>query len=858
MEFFRKNNHRLVPSSPVIPFEDPTLLFINAGMNQFKDVFTGQRKVPYSRAVSSQKCIRAGGKHNDLDNVGFTARHHTFFEMLGNFSFGDYFKEEAIAFAWEWITKDLGLPIDRLYVSVYKTDDDAFDLWGKIAPELKNGRILRFGKKDNYWTMGPTGPNGPCSEIHFDRGERFGTGPEDVVNGEGERFVEIWNLVFMQFETHADGTTVALPKPSVDTGAGLERIAAIMQNVDTNYGIDLFKELIKAVSDVTGARYEDNVTSHQVVADHLRALTFAIADGAGISNEGQGYVLRRILRRAARHGRLLGVEQPFIYRLVPALVSEMGDAFPEIKEKQSNVENVIRAEEESFGRTLANGLELFGRVASKMKKTGSTVVDGEEVFKLYDTYGFPYDLTEIMATEQGFTLNQAGFEKAMSRQKEQSKAGASLAGFVDFVRVLQVKSQWSRLDYDKLNKPVEAVVRESSLDPEPGRQYLVVTYTPLYVESGGQIGDTGRVYSEDGKFSFDVERSVQSGDGIAILGTVKSGTIERGDKVLVQVDADRRWAIMRNHTATHLTQAALRQVLGDHIKQSGSYVGPDRLRFDFSHHQPMTPEEITQVEQIVNQNILLGTFVATEEMDVEAARASGATALFGEKYDDTVRVVSIGDFSKELCGGTHVEHVSQIGPFLITLETGIASGVRRLEAITGTEAIKYMLEAKSFQQEAARLVGRPEIEALDGVRQLGENNLRQQKEIKKLKAEMFSGGGQTAGEKETVGSIVWITHDFGPTDRDIMAGWIDKQKDRSDAAVAVALGEVSGKRTYMAAASSSAAKEHGVHVGKMSKEILPQYDGRGGGKPNFAQGTVALGTVADDLFESMKKFLRRL
>ncbi|RKX28224.1 MAG: alanine--tRNA ligase, partial [Candidatus Zixiibacteriota bacterium] len=637
-------------------------------MNQFKDVFTGQRKVPYTRAVSSQKCIRAGGKHNDLDNVGFTARHHTFFEMLGNFSFGDYFKEEAIAWAWEWITKDLALPVDRLYASVYETDDDAFDLWGKIAPELKNGRILRFGKKDNYWSMGPTGPNGPCSEIHYDRGERFGAGPEDVVNGETERFVEIWNLVFMQFDTLPDGRTIDLPKPSVDTGAGLERIAAIIQNVDSNYGIDLFQGLIKAVSDITGAKYKDNVTSHHVIADHLRALTFAIADGAGISNEGQGYVLRRILRRAARHGRLLGMEEPFIYRLVPALVDQMGDAFPEIKEKQSHVENVIRAEEESFGRTLATGLELFGRIASKMKKTGSTVVDGEEIFKLYDTHGFPYDLTEVMATEQGFTLDREGFERAMARQKEQSKAGGGFAQTVNFVKQLP-SSEWCRLDYDELNRPLQTVVKEVSLDLEPSQQYIVLKDTPFYVEAGGQVGDTGRVYTESGDFEFEVLRSVQSGDGIALLGTVLIGQIESREEVLAEVDVDRRWAIMRNHTATHLTQAALRKVLGNHIKQSGSYVGPDRLRFDFSHHQPMTPEEINEVEKIVNYQILSGILVDTEIMDVEAARATGATALFGEKYGDTVRVVSIGDFSKELCGGTHVVNVSQIGPFLITLET---------------------------------------------------------------------------------------------------------------------------------------------------------------------------------------------
>ncbi|MCK4371950.1 MAG: alanine--tRNA ligase, partial [candidate division Zixibacteria bacterium] len=422
LDFFKARDHRIVPSSPVIPFDDPTILFTNAGMNQFKDVFTGRRKIDYKRAASSQKCIRAGGKHNDLDNVGFTARHHTFFEMLGNFSFGDYFKEEAIQFHWELMTKTFGLPKERLYASVYETDDDAFALWEKIAPELKNGRILRFGKKDNYWSMGNIGPCGPCSEIHFDRGEKFGAGPDDVVNGETERFVEIGNLVFMQFDQQPDGTIVGLPKPSVDTGSGLERIAAVVQHVDSNYGIDLFQSLIAAISDVTSAMYADHVVSHHVIADHLRALTFALADGAGISNEGQGYVLRRILRRAARHGRLLGMHEPFIYSLVPTLVDAMGEAFPEIREKQSHIQNVIKVEEESFLRTLETGLHLFEQVANKVRSTGGTVIDGDDVFKLCDTYGFPYDLTEIIAREQGLTLDQTGFDKCMAWQREQSKA----------------------------------------------------------------------------------------------------------------------------------------------------------------------------------------------------------------------------------------------------------------------------------------------------------------------------------------------------------------------------------------------------------------------------------------------------
>ena len=863
LDYFARHDHRVVPSSPVIPFEDPTLLFTNAGMNQFKDVFTGQRKVPYSRATSSQKCIRAGGKHNDLDNVGFTARHHTFFEMLGNFSFGDYFKDEAIKYAWAWVTKDLGLDPARLYASVYETDDEAFELWGKIAPELKNGRILRFGKKDNYWSMGDVGPNGPCSEIHYDRGEKYGTGPEDVVNGETDRFVEIWNLVFMQYETTPTGETLSLPKPSVDTGAGLERIAAIMQDADSNYGIDLFQNIIRAISDLTGARYKDNVASHQVIADHLRALTFAITDGAGISNEGQGYVLRRILRRAARHGRLLGMQEPFIYRLVPTLVTEMGDAFPEIREKQSHVENVIKSEEESFGRTLETGLELFDKVAQKLKATGGTVVPGEDVFKLYDTYGFPFDLTEIIAGEQGLRLDKEGFDTAMEGQRAQSKAGAN---FSTSVRDTQ-KFVDRLVEADLLSQPATEFVRDQGLTAnahlllsaaENTDVALVLDRTLFYVEAGGQISDTGTLCGTDWEVAVDSLSIYQ--DRYIHFGHLVRGTAANltAGPVTVAVDAERRWDIMRNHTVTHLAHAALRTVLGPHIRQSGSYVGPDRMRFDFSHHQPMTPEEIREVERIVNEKILDGTAVETKIMDIDAARETGAMALFGEKYGDSVRVVSVGDFSMELCGGTHVQNIAQIGPFFITMETGIASGVRRLEAITGRAAIAFMLDAKEFRSEVASVTGRPEKDALDGVQKLRDANAELQKELKKVKADMFSGGGRSVGSEESIGDLTLITHDFAETDRDGMTGWIDSRKDQSGAVVAVAIGRVGGKTVYIASASTDAVKRLKIHVGTVSKEVLPTFGGRGGGKPNFAQGSVADGTEATDVFTAVRKRLAEI
>jgi len=772
--------------------------------------------------------------------------------MLGNFSFGDYFKEEAIQFHWELMTETFGLPIERLYATVYETDDDAFALWEKIAPELKNGRILRFGKKDNYWSMGDIGPCGPCSEIHFDRGEKFGAGPDDVVNGETERFVEIGNLVFMQFDQQPDGTIVPLPKPSVDTGSGLERIAAVVQHVDSNYGIDLFQGLIAAISDVTSAMYADHVVSHHVIADHLRALTFALADGAGISNEGQGYVLRRILRRAARHGRLLGVQEPFIHRLVPTLVDAMGEAFPEIREKQTHIENVIRVEEESFLRTLETGLHLFDQVAKKVRSTGGTVIDGDDVFKLCDTYGFPYDLTEIIAGEQGLTLDETGFDKCMARQREQSKAGGAA-------------QQRQKARSDLVGKGIEdtkfvrgSLTIETQLETAiAGNEdvnvptSVILDQTPMYAESGGQISDSGRISAANWEFVVDrvtIENGLYCHDGTFSRGSV-SDSVHK-ETVTASVDTERRWDIMRNHTATHLAHAALRDVLGTHVKQSGSYVGPDRLRFDFSHHQPMTPDEIAQVEQIVNEQILSSTDVGTQEMDIESARKSGAMALFGEKYEDKVRVVSIADFSKELCGGTHVANTSQIGPFFITLETGIASGVRRLEAITGREAIKLMLDAKHFQVDAARLLGRTEADALDGLQQLKENNRELEKEIKKAKAEMFAGGGQSVGEERKIGDMIVITHDFGETDRDAMAGWLDSQKARNDAVVALGLGNVTGKATFMAAASSAATKEYGIDIGALTRHCLEQLGGRGGGKPNFAQGTVAPDTKAEVLFDT--------
>jgi alanyl-tRNA synthetase len=818
-------------------------------MNQFKDVFTGKRKADYSRATSSQKCLRAGGKHNDLDNVGYTARHHTFFEMLGNFSFGDYYKEEAIVFAWDWVKNEIKLPLDRLYATVYETDDDAFELWGKIAPELKNGRVMRFGKHDNFWSMGDLGPCGPCSEIHFDRGEQYGTGPDDVVNGDTDRFVEIWNLVFMQDDRLPDGSIVPLPKPSVDTGAGLERLAAVVQQTESTYGIDIFKDLISAISDLTGARYKDHIASHHVIADHVRALSFAIADGGGISNEGRGYVLRRILRRAARHGRLLGAHDPFIYRLVPLLMEQMGEAYPELVEKQTHVENVIRSEEESFNLTLDNGLALFNRVVDLVIENEETQVPGAEIFKLYDTYGFPADLTEILAREKGLSVDMEGFEVAMQFQRERSREGSSFAPNAHRL-VLELSEIFERSEspiapsvFRRIASPFQHVTEGQAVAEHVSFEgvaetAVILKETPFYVESGGQVSDTGFLIADDSKMI--VTNVIGHQDHIIHLGYMEKGSSRsfgRGNTVVAHVDSPRRWDIMRNHTATHLLHSALREVLGDHVRQSGSYVGPDRLRFDFSHHQPMIREEIEKVERIVNEEILEDHPVVTEVMDLEQARKAGAMALFGEKYAEQVRVVSVPGFSMELCGGTHVRSIGQIGVCVVTLETGIASGIRRLEAITGRGAQEYLFEARRFRADAAALINRPESEAWSGLVQLKETQTALQRDLKIAREEMFS-GGSTVGQQRTIGNIVLTSHDFGETDRETMGAWLDSQKEASDPVVGVAVGTVNGKRTVVIAASTPAVKKHDIHAGTIAREVLPKLGGRGGGKPAFAQGGI--------------------
>ena len=715
LRYFADRGHKIVPSSPLIPQDDPTLLFTNAGMNQFKAVFQGQEKRDYVRAASSQKCIRAGGKHNDLENVGFTARHHTFFEMLGNFSFGDYFKEEAIAYAWEFVVKTMGLDPKRLYTTVYKEDDEAERLWKKIAPELGD-RVLRFGEKDNYWSMGDTGPCGPCSELHYDRGEKY---PGEL-NGDGDRFMEIWNLVFMQFNRDDSGKLTPLPKPSVDTGAGLERLCLILQNGNSNYETDLFMPIIGKVAEISGKEYslESEGVSHRVIADHLRALTFAIADGGIISNEGRGYVLRRILRRAARHGRLLDMHDPFLHKLVGTLTDMMADQYPEIRSKRKHIELVLQSEEEQFGRTLDTGLEIFEHIIKTVESSGSKVIPGADVFRLYDTFGFPADLTEVMVSERGMQADMEGFEAELAKQRERSRKDSKfeliLGGTpTNFKRAPGIE-KFVGYESSILDNTDIIMMQSSGTSCQ-----IILTQTPFYAESGGQVGDRGVIYADD--LRIEILDTVKNGEEHLHVGELVKGNISGGyqGKVTAEINSTRRAEIKRNHTATHLLHKALRMVLGDHVHQAGSLVEPERLRFDFTHFKGMTPDEIIRVEEIVRRKIDEDLPVTWKNMTLNEAKALGAMALFGEKYGEAVRVVTTGDpadpFSMELCGGTHVENTADIDEFFITQETAIAAGMRRIEAVTGRGAREFRAAQEMIISELSGMLtkGADDLSASD-------------------------------------------------------------------------------------------------------------------------------------------------
>ncbi|ARB46440.1 alanine--tRNA ligase [Alloalcanivorax xenomutans] len=832
LDYFASQGHTVVPSSSLVPENDPTLLFTNAGMNQFKDVFLGREKRDYTRATSSQRCVRAGGKHNDLENVGYTARHHTFFEMLGNFSFGDYFKREAIRFAWEFLTGTLGLPEERLWVTVHVSDDEAADIWLKEMG-VSAERFSRLDE-DNFWQMGDTGPCGPCSEIFYDHGEDVPGGPPGSENDDLDRYIEIWNLVFMQYDRQPDGELQPLPKPSVDTGMGLERIAAVMQGVHSNYEIDLFQALLKAAAEATGCQNLEE-KSLRVIADHIRSASFLICDGVIPSNEGRGYVLRRIIRRALRHGHKLGQDKPFFSTLVKALVAQMGQAYPELVREQARIEKALLTEEEQFARTLNAGMKVLENAIAGLQ---GSELPGDVVFALYDTHGFPPDLTADVARERGLTVDMAGFEKEMEAQRALARGTGAFAN--DYSDRLTIESVTDFSGYEKLADQDEIVglykdgnaVNSLNAGDEG---MVVLARTPFYAESGGQVGDTGLLVKGDSRFAVADTKKRQSAH--VHLGTLEAGTLKVGDKVDAYVDVERRNDIMRNHSATHLMHAALRQVLGGHVQQKGSLVAPDYLRFDFSHGEALSAEQREQIETIVNRQILANTAVSTELMDIDAAREAGAMALFGEKYDDQVRVLTMGrdGFSKELCGGTHVSRTGDIGLFKITLETSAAAGVRRIEAVTGEGALALVRQHEAALAEiAGTLKSSPEL-AAERVGAQARRVRELEKEVERLKQKLASGAGGdlTADAREVAGVKVLATQVDG-ADAKTLRVTMDKVKDKLGSAV-ILLAAVEGDKVALVAGVTKDLTDR-FKAGDLMRQVAGQLDGRGGGRPDMAQG----------------------
>lgn len=839
LKFFESKGHQIVDSSSLVPHDDPTLLFTNAGMNQFKDCFLGLEKRNYTRATTAQRCVRAGGKHNDLENVGFTARHHTFFEMLGNFSFGDYFKEDAISFAWEFLTETLKLPKDRLLVTVYETDDEAFEIWNKQVG-VPADRIVRIGDKeggkayesDNFWQMGDTGPCGPCTEIFYDHGEHIWGGRPGTPEEDGDRFIEIWNNVFMQFNRHADGTMEPLPKPSVDTGMGIERISAIMQGVHSNYEIDVFQTLIKAAAEVIG--YEDlSNQSLRVIADHIRSCSFLIVDGVMPSNEGRGYVLRRIIRRAVRHGNKLGAQGAFFYKLVGTLASVMGTAGEELKKQQAVVEKVLRIEEENFGRTLERGMTILTEALDNLGD--EKVLDGETVFKLYDTYGFPADLTNDVAREREFAIDEEGFEKAMEAQRQRAREAGQFG--TDYNAAIKVDTDTEFCGYTGTegSSTVAAMLVEGN-EVEAlsagDKAIVVLEETPFYAESGGQCGDAGVLKTSAGLFK--VEDTQKLGNAIAHHGELVEGVLAKGDEVAATVDAERRAAISLNHSATHLLHAALRQVLGEHVTQKGSLVKPDNLRFDFSHLEAMTKAEIKQVERLVNAQIRTNHVIETNVMDIESAKAKGAMALFGEKYDDEVRVLSMGEFSTELCGGIHASNTGDIGLFKITSEGGIAAGIRRIEAVTG-EAALDAVEATAAQYEAKLGDAASKAKSLE-------------KEIAQLKDKLAAvESANIMGKVEEINGTKVLVAALEGADSKNLRTMMDNAKNQMGSGIAFIANVADGKIGLIAGVTKDLTGK--VKAGDLVKMVAEQVGGKGGGRPDMAQ---AGGSDVDALPEALQ------
>jgi alanyl-tRNA synthetase len=882
IEYFERHGHRLVPSSPVVPKDDPTLLFTNAGMNQFKDVFLGREKRDYTRAVSSQKCIRAGGKHNDLEQVGHTARHQTFFEMLGNFSFGDYFKDEAIARGWEFLTGVIGIDASRLWISVFESDDEAADVWKKVTGFSSN-RIARLGEKDNFWQMADTGPCGPCTEIHYDRGQEFKCGAHcGVGTCDCGRFLEVWNLVFMQYDRQPDGTMQPLPRPSVDTGMGLERLASVIQDVPTNFDIDLLEPLLLQIQDQSGVKYKPVGTAspfweqgvpHRVIADHVRTLSFAIADGALPSNEGAGYVLRRILRRAARYGRKLKIERDFMHRLVPTLVDAMGDDYPELRLQKDHIRNLIRIEEESFGKTLDRGLAHFESVAHMIiEHLHADVFPGDVAFKLYDTYGFPPDLTRILAREKQLEFDEGGFDECLQRQRERSREASSMknaslvGGAVDIGRVGETEF----LGYQSITGDARVL----SFSAESGE--LVLDRTPFYAESGGQVGDRGVIEARDGSFRFRVRDTQKAGQAIVHLGELTDGDPEAvTDRVEVaaHVDPDRRDAVLKNHTATHLMHWALQQVLGEHARQAGSVVDPERLRFDFSHFEAVEAGQLQLIEEMVNAKVLQDITVRTYDMALDEAKSSGVTALFGEKYGDQVRVVDIGGFSRELCGGTHVTHTGEVGLFKIVQETAVQAGVRRIVALTGMEALRWVQQTAATLAALSKALKAPEDKLLERVEALQKSV----KEAKQQAKQARTGALQAvSGDETQVGAVtlrVTRVDGVGPADLKQLGASVSKEQGRQ--VVALFAGEAPQKKPkkgkeqkdkkdkkdktvakmMLLVACSRDAVEAGLSAAKLLNVVTGVTGGRGGGKKDFAQAGGEDPAKLGEAIEALKEAL---
>ncbi|AUU95728.1 alanine--tRNA ligase [Klebsiella pneumoniae] len=839
LDFFHSKGHQVVASSSLVPHNDPTLLFTNAGMNQFKDVFLGLDKRNYSRATTAQRCVRAGGKHNDLENVGYTARHHTFFEMLGNFSFGDYFKQDAIKYAWELLTGEnwFALPKEKLWVTVYETDDEAFDIWANEVG-VPRERIIRIGDNkgapfasDNFWQMGDTGPCGPCTEIFFDHGDHIWGGPPGSPEEDGDRYIEIWNIVFMQFNRQADGTMEPLPKPSVDTGMGLERIAAVLQHVNSNYDIDLFRDLIASVAKVTGATDLTN-KSLRVIADHIRSCAFLVADGVIPSNENRGYVLRRIIRRAIRHGNMLGAKDTFFWKLVAPLIDVMGSAGDELKQQQAQVEQVLKTEEEQFARTLERGLALLDEELSKLK--GDTL-DGETAFRLYDTYGFPVDLTADVCRERNIKVDEAGFEAAMEEQRRRARESSGFGADYNAMIRVDGASEFKGYDHLELNGKVTALfIDGKAVDSVSAGQEAVVILdqTPFYAESGGQVGDKGEL--KGAGFSFAVSDTQKYGQAIGHIGKVASGSLKVGDAVQADVDEARRQRIRLNHSATHLMHAALRQVLGTHVAQKGSLVNDKALRFDFSHFEAMKPEEIRAVEDLVNAQIRRNLAIETNIMDIDAARASGAMALFGEKYDDRVRVLRMGDFSTELCGGTHAARTGDIGLFRITSESGTAAGVRRIEAVTG-EGAMTILHAQSDQlNDIAQLLKGDSHNLGEKVRAALERTRQLEKELQQLKEQAAAQESANLSSKaEEINGVKLLVSELTGVEPKMLRTMVDDLKNQLGSTIVVLATVADGKVSLIAGVSKDVTDR--VKAGELVGMVAQQVGGKGGGRPDMAQ-----------------------